>query len=175
VQTWKVRGVDVVAALILRSKDKLDLSWLIHKAQDRREFGRGQAESGASGSASPNGYSSNRAGGSRQTAIAGCSEGWGHRGFDPRRSLRGEVVDARLAYPDVLHAEGRDAHGDLWRLATQDAEWLPTDPAQLVGRRIEAAEIDEMSASCVADFQMARCSISNQLRAKPRMIRPTGN
>jgi hypothetical protein len=86
VQTRKVRGVDVIAALILRSKDKLDLSWLIHRAQDRREFGRGQAESSTDGSASPSGYSSNRAGGSRQTAIAGCSEGWVHRGLDPRRS-----------------------------------------------------------------------------------------
>jgi hypothetical protein len=38
------------------------------------------------------------------------------------RSLRGSIVDARLAYPDVLHVEVRDSAGGLWRLATQDAE-----------------------------------------------------
>jgi hypothetical protein len=31
----------------------------------------------------------------------------------------------------------------LWRLATQDAEWSPTDPTELVGKSIEDAEIDE--------------------------------
>lgn len=58
-------------------------------------------------------------------------------------SMRGSIVDARTAYPDVLHVEVRDSEGDLWRLATQDAEWTPTDPAELVGKTIEGAEIDE--------------------------------
>lgn len=31
-------------------------------------------------------------------------------------------VDAKKAYPDVLHVEIRDSAGELWRLATQDAE-----------------------------------------------------
>ena len=70
------------------------------------------------------------------------------------RSLRGEVIDARVAYPDVLHVEGRDAHGGLWRLATQDAEWAPTDPTQLVGRSIDEAEIDEKSGEL-------RCKLSD--------------
>jgi hypothetical protein len=59
------------------------------------------------------------------------------------RSMRGPIVDARTAYPDVLHVEVRDSEGELWRLATQDAEWTPTDPAELVGKAIEDAEIDE--------------------------------
>ena len=37
------------------------------------------------------------------------------------RQMRGSIVNARIAYPDVLHVEVRDSHGDLWRLATQDA------------------------------------------------------
>ncbi|HEY5287588.1 MAG TPA: hypothetical protein VIJ50_10830 [Solirubrobacteraceae bacterium] len=44
------------------------------------------------------------------------------------RSLRGSIVDARIAYPDVLHVEVRDLRGGLSRLATQDAEWSPSDP-----------------------------------------------
>jgi hypothetical protein len=58
------------------------------------------------------------------------------------RSLRGSIVDARIAYPDVLHVEVRDLRGDLWRLATQDAEWSPSDPGQLVGRSIDDVAID---------------------------------
>jgi hypothetical protein len=78
------------------------------------------------------------------------------------RSMRGEVVDARIAYPDVLHVEGTDGHGGRWRLATQDAEWSPTDPAQLVGRSINDAEIDEKSGEL-------RCELSDgsMLNIKP--------
>jgi hypothetical protein len=43
----------------------------------------------------------------------------------------------------VLHVEIRDLCGDLWRLATQDAEWSPSDPAELLGRTIDDADIDE--------------------------------
>lgn len=59
------------------------------------------------------------------------------------RSMRGAIVDARIAYPDVLHLEIRDAHGDLWRLATQNAEWSPADPGQLVGRSVADVDIDQ--------------------------------
>jgi len=58
------------------------------------------------------------------------------------RSMRGSIVDARIANPDVLHVEVRDSRGDIWRFATQDAEWSPSDPSQLVGRSIDDADID---------------------------------
>jgi hypothetical protein len=64
------------------------------------------------------------------------------------RSIRGPISDARIAYPDVLHLEVRDASGALWRLATQDAEWTPADPAALVGRSIESAEMDGAFSLC---------------------------
>jgi hypothetical protein len=70
------------------------------------------------------------------------------------RSMRGPIVSARVAYPDVLHVEVRDSGGDIWRLATQDAEWSPSDPAQLVGRSIEDADIDEESGEL-------RCKLSD--------------
>lgn len=59
------------------------------------------------------------------------------------RSMRGSIVDARISYPDVLHIEVRDSRGDLWRLATQDADWSPSDPTQLIGRSIDDADIDK--------------------------------
>lgn len=52
---------------------------------------------------------------------------------------------ARIAYPDVLHVQVRDAHGDLWRFATQDADWSPSVPDKLIGRSVEEAEIEESS------------------------------
>src|SRR5271166_904905 len=70
------------------------------------------------------------------------------------RSMRGPIVDARIAYPDVLHVEVRDAGGGVWRLATQDAVWSPSDPAQLVGRSIDDADIDEESGEL-------RCRLSD--------------
>ena len=70
------------------------------------------------------------------------------------RSMRGSIVDARIAYPDVLHVEVRDSSGEIWRLATQDAEFSPADPAQLVGRSIDDADIDEESGEL-------RCKLSD--------------
>jgi|ERR1700722_556500 len=58
------------------------------------------------------------------------------------RLVCGSIVDARIPYPDVLHIEVRDSRGDLWRLTTQDAEWSPSDPGQLVGRSIDDVAID---------------------------------
>jgi hypothetical protein len=58
-------------------------------------------------------------------------------------SMRGEIVDARLGYPGVLHIGIRDLDGDIWRFVTQDADWLPGDPADLVGRDIERAEVGD--------------------------------
>jgi hypothetical protein len=56
-------------------------------------------------------------------------------------ALRGEIIDARLGYPGVLHIEISDLDGDRWNFVTQDAEWSPVDPADLVGRMIEGAEV----------------------------------
>jgi hypothetical protein len=70
------------------------------------------------------------------------------------RSMRGVIIDARIAFPEILHIEVRDAQGEVWRLATQDAEWSPSDPAQLVGRSIEDADINEESGEL-------RCKLSD--------------
>ena len=72
------------------------------------------------------------------------------------RSMRGSIVAARLAYPHVLHVEIRDARGDTWRLATQDADWSPSDPDQLVGHAVKDAEIDEQTGEL-------RCRLSEGL------------
>jgi hypothetical protein len=58
------------------------------------------------------------------------------------RSMRGPIVGARIAHPEVLHVEIKDSAGELWRLATQDAEWSPANPSELIGRSVEDADID---------------------------------
>jgi hypothetical protein len=68
--------------------------------------------------------------------------------------MRGSIVDARLAYPEVLHVEVRDSAGGLWHLATQGAEWSPSDPAELVGRSVDDADID-------AETGELRCKLSD--------------
>lgn len=78
------------------------------------------------------------------------------------RSMRGSIVDARIAYPEVLHVEIKDSAGELWHLATQDAEWSPSDPRALVGRSINDADID-------AETGELRCKLSDGslLNVKP--------
>lgn len=70
------------------------------------------------------------------------------------RSMRGAIVDARIAYPEVLHVEIRDTGGALWHLATQDPEWKPSDPAALIGRSVNDAEIDAKTGEL-------RCELSD--------------
>lgn len=61
------------------------------------------------------------------------------------RLVRGSITAARNAYPDVLHIEIRDSEGGIWKLATQDAEWSPTEPSQLIDREVKGVELDEES------------------------------
>lgn len=61
------------------------------------------------------------------------------------RALRGVIVSARLGYPDVLHLEVRDQAGGIWRLATQDAQFVPTEPDTLAGKTVEDATIDSVT------------------------------
>jgi len=43
----------------------------------------------------------------------------------------------------VLHVEVQDPNGGHWKLATQDADWSPSDPSQLIGHLVEDADLDE--------------------------------
>ena len=69
-------------------------------------------------------------------------------------SMRGKIIDARIAYPEVLHVQVKDPAGELWHLATQDAEWSPSDPAGLVGRSVDDADID-------GETGQLRCNLSD--------------
>jgi hypothetical protein len=53
------------------------------------------------------------------------------------RAMRGVIIRASLAYPEVLHLDIRDGGDRLWRFSTQDADWSPADPDQLQDRTVE--------------------------------------
>lgn len=67
-------------------------------------------------------------------------------------ALRGAIVNAQLAHPGVLNVEINDASGGVWRLATQDATWSPAAHEQLVGLRIERAQVDGESGGLRCDL-----------------------
>lgn len=71
------------------------------------------------------------------------------------RSFRGRIVGARSAYPQVLHLDVCDDAGHLWRFATQDTGFSPTDPEALSGRSIESADIDDRTGDL-------RCRLSDR-------------
>jgi hypothetical protein len=78
------------------------------------------------------------------------------------RAMRGPIVAARVAYPDVLHVEVRDSTGALWRLASQTAEFSPRNPSALVDCSIEEAWIDESTGGL-----RCRLSDSSLLELRP--------
>lgn len=83
------------------------------------------------------------------------------------RYMRGAIVDARIAYPEVLHVEIKDSAGELWHLATQDAEWSPSDPAELVGCAVADADID-------AETGELRCKLSDGSLLDVKPANPRG-
>jgi hypothetical protein len=66
--------------------------------------------------------------------------------------FRGEVVCSRPAFPDVLQLHVRDADGDLWRFLTFEADYLPAEPDEFLGKVVVAANIDAYSAKVRIGF-----------------------
>jgi len=62
--------------------------------------------------------------------------------LDALAGFRGSIVDARIAYPEVLHLDVQDEAGKLWQFATQDASWSPSDPDALRGKSILGADVN---------------------------------
>lgn len=66
--------------------------------------------------------------------------------------FRGEVTDAHPAYPETIHLEVRDADGGVWRFATHDADYSPSDPDALCGRTVVSADLDRRSGNLTIGF-----------------------
>jgi hypothetical protein len=56
--------------------------------------------------------------------------------------FRGPIVDAHPAYPETIHLEVRDAAGGLWKFATHDADYSPSDPDVFPGKTLVSADLE---------------------------------
>jgi hypothetical protein len=77
-------------------------------------------------------------------------------------ALRGQIVDARLGYPEVLQLSIRDGENRTWHLASQDSQFSPRDPGRLAGLSIEAATIETATKTLICEL-----SDSSQLEFRP--------
>jgi hypothetical protein len=66
--------------------------------------------------------------------------------------LRGPIFDANPAYPETIHFELRAADGGEWCLATHWADYSPSDPADLLGKIVVDAELDERTGNLTLSF-----------------------
>lgn len=55
--------------------------------------------------------------------------------------FRGRIEDAHPAYPETIHLEVRDSAGGLWKFATHDADYLPSDPDVFPGKIVTSADL----------------------------------
>ena len=67
-------------------------------------------------------------------------------------SFRGSVVAARPAYPETIHLEVRDAAGGLWKFATHDAGYSPSDPDVFPGKTVVSAELEGPLGNLIIGF-----------------------
>jgi len=66
--------------------------------------------------------------------------------------FRGAIIDARPAYPEVLHLKVKDAEGGEWWFATQEAKWSPSDPGFFIGKTVTDASLDDRSGQLTIRF-----------------------
>jgi hypothetical protein len=66
--------------------------------------------------------------------------------------LRGQIFKADPAYPETIHFELRDADGGEWCLATQWADYVPSDPAEILGKIVDDAKLDERTGNLTFTF-----------------------
>ncbi|HEY2052654.1 MAG TPA: DUF6188 family protein [Solirubrobacterales bacterium] len=69
--------------------------------------------------------------------------------------FRGPIVDARPAYPEVLHLYLRDADDGEWCFVTQEADWTPSDPEVFQGKTVVSADVDDRSGQLTIGFSDA--------------------
>jgi hypothetical protein len=82
-------------------------------------------------------------------------------------ALRGEIVDARLGYPEVLQLTIRDRENRTWQLASQDAGFSPRDPSRLLDLSIAAATIETTTKALVCEL-----SDGSRLEIRPDAQKP---
>jgi hypothetical protein len=60
-------------------------------------------------------------------------------------SFRGSIAEARPAYPETIQLRLIDSQGGEWWFVTWNADYSPTDPAELAGKEVVDAHLDRES------------------------------
>lgn len=66
--------------------------------------------------------------------------------------VRGRIFKANPAYPETIQFRLTDAGGGEWWLATQWADYSPSDPDEILGKVVVDAELDEQTGSLAFSF-----------------------
>jgi hypothetical protein len=66
--------------------------------------------------------------------------------------FRGKVTSSRPGHPEVLLLQVTDTEGGLWRFATFEADYVPTDPDVFLGKTVVAADLDVPSGKLKIRF-----------------------
>jgi hypothetical protein len=66
--------------------------------------------------------------------------------------MRGRIFRANPAYPETIQFRLHDADGGEWWLATQWADYSPSDPAEILGKVVVDAHLDERTGNLTFDF-----------------------
>ncbi len=56
--------------------------------------------------------------------------------------MRGPIIRANPAYPEVIQMRIRDSKGEVWRFSTSYAEFSPSDPDFFLGKIVADIEFD---------------------------------
>jgi hypothetical protein len=66
--------------------------------------------------------------------------------------VRGRIFTANHAYPETIQFKLRDSKGGEWWLATQWADYSPSDPADILGKVVDDARLDEQTGNLTFTF-----------------------
>lgn len=66
--------------------------------------------------------------------------------------MRGPIIEACHGYPEVMLFKVKDAQGGVWWFSTFEANYSPTDPAELLGRTVVSANLKAGTANLTIGF-----------------------
>jgi hypothetical protein len=66
--------------------------------------------------------------------------------------IRGQIFKANYAYPETIQFRLTDHRGGEWWLATQWADYSPTDPDELIGKVVVDTKLDAHSGNLTFTF-----------------------
>ena len=90
--------------------------------------------------------------------------------------MRGPIIEACHGYPEVMPFKVKDAQGGVWWFSTFEANYSPTDPAELLGRTVVSANLKAGTANLTIGFSDGSTfevtGLQRGARPRPRGLEP---